>query len=438
MSSGRGSPATGPPASGGGFSPSPGWDRAERVLAIRLDTMGDVLMTTPAIRALAASRPGRRVTLLSSPSGAEAGRLVPEVDEVLAYEAPWMKIVRTPGPGPDHDMIRRLRRGRFDAAVIFTVYSQSPMPAALLCHLAGIPLRLAHCRERAYGLLTDRIQEPEPERVLRHEVRRQLDLVAAVGCSTPDERLSLAFGPTARGGAERLLARLGLPRDRSRAAGEPWAVLHVGATAPSRRYPPESFVAAARELAADGWRFVLTGTAGERPLVETVREGIGPAAWTVAGQLDLETAAALVAAAPVVISNNTGPAHLAAAVGTPVVVLYALTNPQHTPWMVPSRVLYHDVPCRFCYASVCPEGHHRCLRGVPPSAVAEAVRELAGRSARSMGTAGSAGAGQEAQQQDRDVVPGRPRHEPQHLLLQPLGGGVGVEVRDVGQDPVEA
>jgi lipopolysaccharide heptosyltransferase II len=423
-----------------GFTPSPGWERAERVLAVRLDTLGDVLMTTPAIRALARSNPRRRVSLLTSPSGAEAGRLAPEVDEVLPYQAPWMK---PPPPGPgrasrtdpaaagleaaaeagqDHDMIRRLRRGRFDAAVIFTVYSQSPLPAALLCHLAGIPLRLAHCREQPYALLTDRLAEPEPERTLRHEVRRQLDLVAAVGCSTADERLSLAVGAPARRRAARMLAGLGIDRE------ERWAVLHVGATAPSRRYPPESFVAAARELAAGGWRFVLTGTAGERPLVEAVREGIGPAARTVAGLLDLETTAALVAAAPVLVSNNTGPAHVAAAVGTPVVVLYALTNPQHTPWMVPSRVLYHDVPCRFCYASVCPQGHHRCLRGVPPSAVAEAVREL---------VAPSAAAGDQPEQQDRDVVPWRAGHEPKHLVLEPLGGGGGVEARDVGQDPVQ-
>ncbi|MGA8351985.1 MAG: glycosyltransferase family 9 protein, partial [Isosphaeraceae bacterium] len=74
--------------------------------------------------------------------------------------------------------------------------------------------------------------------------------------------------------------------------------------------------------------------------------------------------------------NNTGPVHVAAAVGTPVVDLYALTNPQHTPWGVPNRVLNHDVPCKYCYKSVCPEGHHHCLTLVPPEAVVEAVRAL--------------------------------------------------------------
>jgi ADP-heptose:LPS heptosyltransferase len=81
----------------------------------------------------------------------------------------------------------------------------------------------------------------------------------------------------------------------------------------------------------------------------------------------------------VLITNNSGPAHLAAAVATPVVDLYALTNPQHTPWLVPARVLNHDVPCRNCLKSVCPQGHHDCLRRVAPERVADAAMELLGK-----------------------------------------------------------
>src|SRR5690242_4176949 len=155
------------------------WRDVRDVLCVRLDTMGDVLMTGPAIRA---ARERARVTLLTSSSGAAVADLMPEVDETIVYDAPWVK---RPGgdseaerPGArERQLIARLARRRFDAAVIFTVYSQSALPAALLCHLAGIPLRLAHCREKPYALLTDWVPEPEPERVLRHEVRRQLDLV---------------------------------------------------------------------------------------------------------------------------------------------------------------------------------------------------------------------------------------------------------------------
>jgi ADP-heptose:LPS heptosyltransferase len=97
---------------------------------------------------------------------------------------------------------------------------------------------------------------------------------------------------------------------------------------------------------------------------------------SLAGEVKLAELVALVAAAPLLLSNNTGPVHIAAAVGTPVVDLYALTNPQHTPWLVTSRVLSHDVPCKWCYKSVCPERHNNCLTLVTPEKVVRAVAEL--------------------------------------------------------------
>src|SRR5690606_33252539 len=101
-----------------------------------------------------------------------------------------------------------------------------------------------------------------------------------------------------------------------------------------------------------------------------------PHAISLAGQLSLGQLIALIERARLLISNNSGPVHIAAATGTPVVDLYALTNPQHTPWQVASRVLNHDVPCRNCYSSVCPQGHHACLLKVEPQQVADAAREL--------------------------------------------------------------
>ena len=95
-----------------------------------------------------------------------------------------------------------------------------------------------------------------------------------------------------------------------------------------------------------------------------------------AGVLELGELGALIARTRLLISNNSGPVHIASALGTPVVDLYALTNPQHTPWLVASRVLNHPVPCRNCLKSRCPQGHHDCLRRVDPGAVAQAAVEL--------------------------------------------------------------
>src|SRR4051794_30317380 len=120
------------------------WANAKNLLAIRLDTLGDVLMTTPAIRALKEARPGRRVTLLTSPPGAAVAPLLPEIDECIVYDAPWLKATAPRADSrPEYAMAERLRDGGFDATVIFTVYSQNPLPSAFLCYLAGFPRRLA-------------------------------------------------------------------------------------------------------------------------------------------------------------------------------------------------------------------------------------------------------------------------------------------------------
>lgn len=347
------------------------WNDAENILCIRLDSIGDVLMTTPAIRAMKESRPGRRITLLTSTAGEAIASLVPEIDNIIVYDAPWLKATAPRvNSHPEFEMVERLRGMKFDAAVIFTVFSQNPLPSAFLCYLADIPLRLAHCRENPYQMLTDWVLEPEPSGGIRHEVRRQLDLVASIGCKTEHESLSLQVSQQARERVLQILSTLGVDISR------PWVVIHPGATAISRRYPPENFAAVARQLVLANFQVLFTGTEPERQLIEDIQKAIGVPTYSLVAELNLGELSAIIAIAPLLISNNTGPVHIACAVGTPVVDLYALTNPQHTPWGVPHRVLFHDVPCKFCYKSICPEGHYNCLRLVTPQEVVSAALEL--------------------------------------------------------------
>jgi lipopolysaccharide heptosyltransferase II len=349
------------------------WRKARRILCVRLDSLGDVLMTSPALHALKQSEPHRSITLLTSPSGAQAGRLMPCVDEVVVYEAPWMKGCRSDeSAAEDRELIRHLRDKAYDAAVIFTVYSQNPLPSAVMCWLADIPLRLAHCRENPYHLLTDWIPEPEPDSYIRHEVRRQLDLVGHIGAESRDERLVLRVPDTAYDRLDEILGPLCAQIDGA-------VAVHAGATAASRRYPAEQLAIAVDRLADTLDRPVIfTGVESERPLVESIRARIKLPTYSLVGQLQLAELAALLSRVRVLVSNNTGTVHVAAAMGTPVVDLYALTNPQHTPWQVPRRVLFHDVPCKFCYKSVCPHGHQDCLRLVTPAEIVDAVMELVG------------------------------------------------------------
>ncbi len=350
------------------------WEGARNILCIRLDAIGDVLMSSPAMRALKESQAGRSLTLLASRTGAQVSPLIEEIDETIAYDPPWMKASAPTGRAAnDLRMVERLRELDFDAAVIFTTFSQSPLPAALMTFLAEIPLRLAHCRENPYQLLTHWLPETDQAAGfdMRHEVRRQLDLVAAVGCGTRTERIVVSVPPKAVARARERLESIQLDLER------PWIVMHPGGTAPSRRYPEEGYSAAARELVdRHHFQVLFTGSTAEVQLIERIRRGMNARSFSLAGALSLDEFSAAISLAPLLVSNNTGPVHIAAGVQTPVVDLYALTNPQHTPWMLAHRVLYHDVACKFCYKSVCPMGHHHCLRLVPPQAIVAATLDL--------------------------------------------------------------
>ena len=359
-------------------SPFTHWgDDVRRILCVRLDNLGDVLMTTPALHALRASATDRHITLLASRSGVALAPFLDDVDDVIEYDAPWVahasSAVRT--LVDDHRMQERLRRNSFDAAVIFTVYSQSPLPAAMLCYLAGIPRRLAHCRENPYALLTDWLREPEPQQRTRHEVQRQLDLVRQVGAHSPETRMRFRVHEADRRARDAQLSARGID-----CAAES-LVLHPGASAASRRYPPERFGDVATRLVREtGASLLITGNSSERPLAEAViraaARGVRTHLHDLSGTLTLGELAALIERASVLISNNSGPVHLASALGAPVVDLYALTNPQHAPWQTPHRVLFRDVECRWCYRSVCPQQHHACLLGVAPGEVVQAALEL--------------------------------------------------------------
>lgn len=342
------------------------WRGLARVLAIRLDNLGDLLMTTPALAAMRASLPAAQITLLTSPGAAAAAPHLPMVDAVWPWQVPWMPGA---GGGREIELVERLANGGFDAAVIFSVCTQSALPAALVCRMAGIPRRLAHSRENPYGLLTHWVPETDAPAAgaLRHEAARQLDLVAQVGWHIASDRLRFVVHEADRRRVAERLAAAGI--------GD-FVLLHPGASAPSRRWPAERFAAVGAALADTGLAPVVCGGADEADLVQAATPRAAGPVLALAGALTLGELAALIERAQVLVCNNSAPAHLAAALGTPVVCLYALTNPQHTPWRAASRVLNHDVPCRGCHKSRCPELHHACLREVQPADVAEAARAL--------------------------------------------------------------
>src|SRR5579885_3547941 len=197
------------------------WSRAGRILAIRLDNLGDVLVTTPALHAIKQSLPQATLTLLASPVGAQVARLNPDLDEVIVYQAPWMDPwQKLPQDSRrEQQMIETLRARRFDAAIIFTSFRQSALPAAYLCYLADIPLRAAASIDGPGSLLTTRHKHSER---MMHEVERGLDLVGALGMSTEERDLVLRVPGEARAQMRERLALMGVARNR------PLVVVHPG------------------------------------------------------------------------------------------------------------------------------------------------------------------------------------------------------------------
>ncbi|GHO80969.1 hypothetical protein KSD_87400 [Ktedonobacter sp. SOSP1-85] len=213
----------------------PRWQDKNNILLVRLDNPGDVLLMTPAFHAVKESLPQARLTLLTSPVGAQIGRLDPDIDEVMVYEAPWVD----PWQKLPHDsqreqaMIALLRERHFDGAIIFTSFRQSALPAAYMCYLADIPLRAAASIDGPGSLLTTRHKHPEH---IVHEVERALNLVGALGMRASERNLVLQVPPEAQSEAESWLAQQAFADQR------PLVVVHPGCTMPARTYPWEMYV----------------------------------------------------------------------------------------------------------------------------------------------------------------------------------------------------
>jgi len=329
--------------------------RAGTVLVARSDSAGDVLVTGPAVRAVAAG--AQRVVFLCGPRGRAAAELLPGVDEVVEWPLPW--IDARPGPVRPPDMaalVERLRSTGADEAVVFTSFHQSALPLALLLRLSGVG-RITAISDDYPGSLLDvrhRVRDdlPEPERAR--------SVAAAAGFALPaadDGALRITAGAWDGTGG--------------------YVVVHPGASVPARACPPHTLRRIVTALTASGRRVLVTGGPGEDRLAAEVA---GSAAEVV-GRTSLADLAAVLAGASCLIAGNTGPAHLAAAVGTPVVSLYAPTVPygRWAPYRVPHvRLGLPDASCRDTRATTCPVPGHPCLSTIEPAEVVAAVRTLAG------------------------------------------------------------
>jgi lipopolysaccharide heptosyltransferase II len=347
-------------------------DSLTHILAIRLDNIGDVVMTGPALRALRAAYPAAQITLMASPGGSQAAPLLPWIDQVFTWRASWQDIGPQARVDPDveRSLVAQLAEGQYAAAFIFTSFSQSPYPPAYACALAEIPIRVGQSREFGGTLLTHWVK-PLPDSV--HQVERNLHLLRAAGLKVTDSHLALEVPIIHRQRAESRLAGLGINLTQG------WVSLVPGASAAARRYPDEKYAQAAGEITrAAGLPVLVLGSEREvnvYPLLEK-RAALDPGVISLIGKTTLPEMATIISGSRLVIANNSAAMHIAAAFQRPMVILFSGTEllSQWAPDTQPARFLYRPVGCSPCHNFQCPYALE-CL-DVPPSEVVQNALDL--------------------------------------------------------------
>jgi heptosyltransferase I len=332
-----------------------------RILLIKLSSLGDVIHALPTLEALRSLYPRGHLTWLVEDAYAPVLAGHPALDEV------WP----VPRPRPGNDLFlknlqeairvaRRLRKEPFDLVIDLQGLLKSACWAALA--RGARKLGYDRTREFSYLFLTERLAPFDPE---AHAVWRYLNVARHLGAPAAPPRFRLGLRLP-----ENLDQLLG-PE-----TGQPLAVLHPGARWPTKLWPAAHWARLAGWLARDqGFQVVITGSPGDRDLArEIAAQAEGPL-LNLAGRTSLAELAALLGKARCAVTTDTGPMHLAAALGTPVAALFGPTAPWRTgPFGEGHEVVRLALPCSPCFRRQCPEP--RCLMDLPVASAQEAVEKI--------------------------------------------------------------
>jgi heptosyltransferase-2 len=326
--------------------------------------LGDAVMTTPALAAVREGFPDARIVLLARPPVAELFRHHPDVDEVMLYERPG----RHEGGFGRLRLAGELRRRRFDGALLL----QNAFDAALIAFLGRIPERAGYPTDGRRILLT--LPVPLTPAILeRHEVEYYLCLVDGLGIPRPvPAALKLAVTEEEREAMATRLASLDIER------GAPIVAINPGATYGSaKRWYPDRFAAVADTLSAE-WsaRIVVVGSAAESPLAGEIEAATRNPPVNLAGKTTVRELMALLSLSSFLVTNDSGPMHIGAALGVPLVAIFGPTDWRRTsPWSSLAKVVRVEIDCSPCRRRVCDRGHE-CMLGVTPGMVVDAAKAL--------------------------------------------------------------
>ena len=317
-------------------------------------------MATPALRALRRAKPSAEIVFEGRPFMAELLANHPSIDRFL--------------PDDDGGVLARsrtLRSERFDAAVLFP----DSVRSALAPWLARIPVRVGHARDPLRRALLTQSLEPASvagKRVPISMIERYLRVVRLLGCEDAGEELDLVVDEGARERVRGWIAAAGI---------DGYFVVTPGANfGASKLWPAEHFASACDRLSQlHGLRAVLAPGPGEEATARAIAEKMSESALVLVEPVTgLAALSALIDDARLLLTNDTGPRHIAVAFGTPVVVLMGPTDPRHTAHLLErQRVLREDVDCSPCHLKVCPIDH-RCMTRLSPERAVKAAEELLG------------------------------------------------------------
>jgi heptosyltransferase-2 len=337
-------------------------EQVRKILVREVNWVGDAVLTLPALAALDRRFPRAEIAVLAKPwaAGLFAGQSA--VDRVVLYQAEGSHR----GLRGRWALARELGQERFDLAVLFP----NSLDAVIVPWLARVPRRVGY-RTDGRGLLLTQVVARSGRSAERHQVFRYLELVRSLGADG-EAIPRLAVGVEAGREADRLLQDLGVETGEACVAVNPGSVYGS-----AKRWPAERFAAVADALAkSHRARVLLVGSAKERDVLEAVAGRMRRPPIRLGGRTDLATLAAVLKRARLLLSNDTGAMHVAAAVGTPVLAVFGPTDADATGPLGPdSRVIREPVPCSPCLLRECPIDH-RCMVRVGIAQVLHAAEEL--------------------------------------------------------------
>ncbi len=327
-----------------------------RVLVIQTAFLGDVVLTTPLLRAVKDRWPASHLAALVIPETAAVLEGLPFLDEIIVHDK------RGRGLRELARVLREVRARRFDVVI-------SPHRSArssLIAWHSGAATRLGYDKSALPFLYTARV----PRGAAGHETERILALGAKIGIIGVGGRPCLAVRPE-----ERVAAR--------RTAGRgPFVVLSPSSVWATKRWTPEGFAAVGDNLAGQGYGVILVGTAADRAITGAVAGAMAAPVRDLAGETTVRELAALIAEAALVVANDSAPVHVAAAFDTPTVAIFGATVPGQGFGPLASRAAVAEVTgitCRPCGphgGAHCPKKHFRCMRDLPPADVNAATAKV--------------------------------------------------------------